>query len=1246
MTAKQVLEQLQLASLRKAHELHGETFNPEFYDQRKKTDRIINRLKEAFNDEDEESTHYKKLSEAFPDEFGFDVESSVKYFENLLNEMPSIYQDPISYDKMKKILDEILEIYNSNFSNNKKLKMPVFGSTQVGAYSSYIVPVGKECEPLLVYSDAFFHLSHLMNRIIAMTVTDIEITERGTFLFNWRNSYNHIRGNKKLQMRFLDIMFAQIIYGEPFEAETFGDDISFGQRQIAMRMDDTFIAFVLSHEFSHYANGDINKNKNIIRDEKINYTSLQESQADELAVKLTSIFVDKENNLVKKKSSNMMNTSIGILCAFCSLNLVEKVEKLKSGYSTNLDVFNNDHPPVNDRIKSILSLYSEKSDREMAMWYLDDIINVFSYLWEVFLKYYDFITSNCHAIFNVANINIIEKTMLGIAIYNEKFFDMALGVIPFETRIAIDLMINNMTYPFFAGDKDMFAISNFDVDDEAKEIMEHNEAVEIGDFDEEMRGLKSSFGINLPMNLKDDPRIDSNIVQNNESDKDTRPIVLVRDDEGRSRAFDVLSIVKIDDKQYEVISPVSTHANKRESNILFVVEFDDGRIIPVDDKNLINDVINLAKNNNPKFDIIKNNISEMVDAAPNIDTSEGKFSTIKLIDKDTGTPFRLDFVSDIGIIKNSLYDEEDYKTDYPEIFSLNFDVDSITDEDTAINYSEYLRKKCFISTKKENIQSIWDEYETLIKHFQNNEIRLNYAYTLWYGFQNDNNWLGFKDKITENAIIISKAIGNNISLYIGIVAVSAKILSCQISYLCNNSATGRVGIHEIISRKFNNQLQKTILSEDDIQKIRIYFQKLLELANITDEYEEIDDEGDVYVIQNHLIESALDIYSTIDDELLLENTRNFIIDCLSGKKGKPYFEHADCLFTKKENALLVNKISVAYTTYDYSFQQDDIIKGVKRMTKNVPDVINNEVINAMAEHINDNVSTNFYKTLNNLPSEIIDNMSELQTNNRTWNPTLNTGKDMLSLPMMINESRKVTKYRRLIGSTQDFLGVRVGAFISLGYAKAAYIGSVEVSEFNVLKSNSDDYIPIGKYIVLWLLHDETLWNYCLSKKSEKSILSYFSKECFTQLYSFNVFMEDGIEIIDMIQGQKIRYNIIKKCLPIITEILLNNAREDGNIPDFESDDNNESLQVIEMFDGEKRIKFKVLDSISIKGKNYLCLSLYSNNNIENTSNDVFIVEEKENKKGGKSLIPVKRGKLIENIFTLFKEKNKDKYDFN
>jgi len=333
MTAIQILEQLQLASLRKVDESLDISFDPDYYNQRKRVDKIIKSLRERKNNDEETNNHYKKLAEAFPEEYGSDTESYVSYFENLLSEMPTGFQDPINYDNMKKILNKVLEIYNSNFAKDKTLNLPVFGSTQTGAFSSFIVPTEKIDEPLLVYSDAFFHFSHLITKIIAMTITDVEVTDRGTVSYNYGNSLNSVRNDKKLQMRFLDLMFAQIIHGEPFEAEPIGEDISFAQRQISMRMDEILIAFIITHEFSHFSNGDLELVENKAKNNATIFAKQQEMQADELAVKLVNMFASQENYRVDDISTTL-NTNIAILCAFCSLNLIENSERLKSGYST------------------------------------------------------------------------------------------------------------------------------------------------------------------------------------------------------------------------------------------------------------------------------------------------------------------------------------------------------------------------------------------------------------------------------------------------------------------------------------------------------------------------------------------------------------------------------------------------------------------------------------------------------------------------------------------------------------------------------------------------------------------------------------------------------------------------------------------------------------------------------------------------------------------------------------------------
>ena len=290
------------------------------------------------------------------------------YISNILDDLPTEYQDPLTYDILKNLFKRVekaaLLLQNNDFYFPENL---VYGTAKIKSFSAFVEANVCSKEFLILLSNELFTFANLLSKCVGMLFIDENTKNiiKGNYKYNI--SKDHIRTsivkNKNAIVRFTDLILAYTIEGEPEFAKPYMPDKVLANISSLIR--DSFELFVVGHEYSHILLRHFEKDENTksnpkkiiyIKDEKVetvfnNWN--QEINADVLGAYLT---------ILSMRGFDFATSFMGVdicLMAMCILETIaEQFKGKKLSYSTHppglsrreivFEVLKKEHPEIED----------------------------------------------------------------------------------------------------------------------------------------------------------------------------------------------------------------------------------------------------------------------------------------------------------------------------------------------------------------------------------------------------------------------------------------------------------------------------------------------------------------------------------------------------------------------------------------------------------------------------------------------------------------------------------------------------------------------------------------------------------------------------------------------------------------------------------------------------------------------------------------------------------------------------------
>jgi hypothetical protein len=409
MKTNKVLELKQIERLKASCKFRGVRYDAEIYDNEARKQMYLSRLPD--------------FSREFSDHFVVDEEYFASGILESFNRLPTPYQDPTVYDKMTAIfvnINNALKGLDPAKYESIKSCLPMYGSLQYGDFqNSYIS--NKDDRPLIIQYDSVYHFTEVLCKNLSFSLCNEPVRKEKTFKMNFGSCYDNIQSDVLSQMRFVDIMLCLDIFKEPYESLP-ERELSFAQRNLSLRLQDTINTFYFSHEYSHFLNND-NPRENdltVLRNQELN--------ADIRAFDLTNQIMRTRFHLDNDSNEPLgLITFAGVSIAFFILFFIDYLNQTETetfDYSMNSQ---KRHPTTQSRTDNFLKNVidnSKCSDGQLSrfLFIFNDLKEYFNFLLRTYDDFYSYLTDKLCVFLDKNELYDVELRIYQALIYYKKSF--------------------------------------------------------------------------------------------------------------------------------------------------------------------------------------------------------------------------------------------------------------------------------------------------------------------------------------------------------------------------------------------------------------------------------------------------------------------------------------------------------------------------------------------------------------------------------------------------------------------------------------------------------------------------------------------------------------------------------------------------------------------------------------------------------------------------------------------------------
>lgn len=296
-------------------------------------------------------------------------------------ELPSHYQNPISYSIIENILNEIKEftriLPKELFpSINKNASLPIWGTIDLGAFVAEVK--SPDNESVIIVSEYVFHFAKQLSKIVSLLFKQIDNPGKqseDSFSLERSDIGEQINKDGHIVSAFCDLILATTL-GASIDKCVYEKNTV-----LSLGFEYSFIHFIVAHEYAHYILNHQScvymKDLGFDKVSMIIYDWVSEFEADEVGYILCS------GAIKDTFKGDIIHATIGVILCFYAIELFEKLDTLK-GKEHNCS-----HPPARLRINKLINNFFSGDDLKQAIPMFNDIMDALDYLWDHFLEIYE-----------------------------------------------------------------------------------------------------------------------------------------------------------------------------------------------------------------------------------------------------------------------------------------------------------------------------------------------------------------------------------------------------------------------------------------------------------------------------------------------------------------------------------------------------------------------------------------------------------------------------------------------------------------------------------------------------------------------------------------------------------------------------------------------------------------------------------------------------------------------------------------
>jgi hypothetical protein len=172
--------------------------------------------------------------------------------QNAIKDTPTIYEEPAWHSLLKRMCEEIENVLRSR--GVEAFQSPIFGTLPTKRVNGMAIAVPKSSYRIILFENGLFGFANLVCKAVARAFP-LNPEDGGEIEFSTSNEdwEKELSEHPEICERFLDVLMAYLIYGDPHRAKSYLPDRKYDVLTSILR--DSMELFILGHEYGHIVSG-------------------------------------------------------------------------------------------------------------------------------------------------------------------------------------------------------------------------------------------------------------------------------------------------------------------------------------------------------------------------------------------------------------------------------------------------------------------------------------------------------------------------------------------------------------------------------------------------------------------------------------------------------------------------------------------------------------------------------------------------------------------------------------------------------------------------------------------------------------------------------------------------------------------------------------------------------------------------------------------------------------------------------